>query len=127
MNLSVRVISTSIVLATLFQIFGCATILSNPNQQINVASDPDGAKVYIGGQYVGETPVMYKVDSRKTHNIEFRKEGYKTKTYYLGNFVGGGWVVLDVLFGLVPVIIDAATGSWYYASEDNIKVALEKE
>ncbi len=41
--------------------------------------------------------------------------------------MGGGWVVLDVIFGLVPVIVDAATGRWFYPSEDNVKVALEKE
>jgi hypothetical protein len=28
-------------------------------------------------------------------------------------FVGAGWIVFDVLTGFVPLIIDAATSSWY--------------
>ena len=28
-------------------------------------------------------------------------------------FVGAGWILLDLCLGLVPVIIDATSGSWY--------------
>ncbi len=28
-------------------------------------------------------------------------------------FVGAGWIVLGFLTGLVPLIVDAATGAWY--------------
>ena len=34
--------------------------------------------------------------------------------------VGAGYVVLDVLGGLLPVIIDAATGSWYVLSTNTV-------
>ena len=42
------------------------------------------------------------------------------------NHVGAGWIVLDVLCGLVPVIIDAATGAWCDLDQKNIKAVLEK-
>ena len=116
-----------IIPVVIFNLLGCATVFHNPSHPINVNSDPAGAKIYIDGHYVGETPVVYKVDGRETHEIEFRKEGYKSKAYHLENFVGGGWVVLDIIFGLVPVIVDAATGQWFYPSEENVIIALEKE
>jgi hypothetical protein len=53
-------------------------------------------------------------------------DGYKSKTYNVTNHVGAGWIVLDVLCGLVGVIIDAATGSWYELDQKNINVILEK-
>jgi len=127
MNVKACFFSKLLIGLIIFSLFGCATVFHNPSHPINVNSDPGGAKIYIDGIYVGETPVVYKVDGRKTHEIEFRKEGYKSKAYHLENFVGGGWVVLDIVFGLVPVIVDAATGQWFYPSEDNVKVALEKE
>jgi hypothetical protein len=35
---------------------------------------------------------------------------------------GGGWIVLDVLAGLVPVIIDAATGEWSSVDEEDCRL-----
>ncbi len=119
---------TLVAVVVVSSLLGCATLLRNPNQKLNILSDPESAKVYANGQYLGETPVQYKLDARKTYILEFKKEGYKTKTYSLGNFVGGGWVVLDIFVGgLIGIIVDAATGSWYYLVEDNVSVPLEKE
>ena len=123
----VGLFSKVVVVIVVLNFIGCATVFHNPNHEINFASNPDSAKVYIDGQYVGETPVVYKVDARKTHDIEFRKDGYKSKTYHLENFVGGGWVVLDIVLGLIPVIVDAATGQWFYPTAEDVQVALEKE
>ena len=53
-------------------------------------------------------------------------EGYKSITRNVTNKVGAGWVILDVLGGLVPIIIDAVTGAWYDLSEKNVDVNLDK-
>lgn len=124
---NVGLFSKAAVIIVVLNLFGCATIWHNPNHEINFTSDPDSAKVYIDGQYVGEAPVVYKVDARKTHDIEFKKEGYKNRTYQLEKSVGAGWVVLDIIFGLIPVIIDAATGQWFNPSDEDVQVGLEKE
>jgi glycerol-3-phosphate acyltransferase PlsY len=41
--------------------------------------------------------------------------------------VGAGWVVLDVLGGLIPVIVDAATGDWKKLDQDAVNAVLEKQ
>jgi len=41
--------------------------------------------------------------------------------------VGAGWVILDILGGLIPVIVDAATGDWHYLDQTNVNAALEKQ
>ena len=46
---------------------------------------PDGAKLYINGDYIGETPVVF-TDRRgfpKRLHIQIRKEGYKDLDFYL--------------------------------------------
>jgi len=89
----------------------CATVFKGSREEINFNSDPQRAEVYVNGNLMGETPVALKLESKKGYTIEFKKEGFKTKTVNIANNIGVGWIILDVLFGLVPVIVDAATGS----------------
>jgi hypothetical protein len=41
--------------------------------------------------------------------------------------LNAGYVVVDVLLALVPVIIDAATGSWYTLAPSPMNVMLQPE
>jgi len=34
--------------------------------------------------------------------------------------------VLDILGGLIPIVIDAATGDWNKLDQDSVNAALEK-
>ncbi len=122
-----KIISLVILLSFVFMFSGCAAIFKGSNSKLNLSSDPGGAKVYVNGIYYGTTPIRIKLKSNKTYSIEFRKEGYRTVTRNITNHVGAGWIVLDVLAGLIPVIIDAATGSWYELDQDNVNALLEKQ
>ena len=95
--------------------------------KIDFSSSPSGAKVYVNGQYMGTAPLQLKLESKHGYTIEFRKEGYESKTVVITNSVGAGWIVLDVLFGLVPVIVDAATGNWYSLDQEHVNGALEQQ
>ena len=105
----------------------CAAVFKGTSDNVDFSSEPDGAKVYVNGVLRGTTPVKLKLESKRTYNIEFKKEGYETRNFTLTNHVGVGWVILDVIFGIVPVVVDAATGSWYVLDQDYVKVEMEKE
>jgi len=107
-------------------IYGCATILKGSIDQVDVSSDPNGAKIYVNGEFLGKTPVHLRLPAKKTFFIEFVKDGYEKKTYVLNSSVGAGWIVLDVLFGLIPVVVDASTGAWYEFDDNTARVYLEK-
>lgn len=115
-----------VVIILVLQLMGCATIFKGTNSHLGMHSNPSGAEVFINGKYMGKTPITLKLSSKSTYMIEFKKEGYKTISRNVTNKVGAGWVILDVLAGLVPVIIDAVTGSWYHLDEKNVDVQLEK-
>lgn len=125
---SVRSIGTAISLAVIFSLLvnSCATIFHGSTDQVGFSSDPTGAKVYINGQFMGTTPFELRLEAKKTYTIEFRRDGYQNRTMYLNNHVGVGWVVLDVIFGLVPVIVDAATANWYHLDQDHVAAPLER-
>ena len=122
-----RTIASFTILVFLFMISGCATVFKGTNEEVQFHSDPQRAEVYVNGVKMGETPLTLKLESKKTYTIEFRAEGYESKTYNITNSVGAGWVILDILMGLIPVIIDAATGAWYGLSTHNVNMVLRKQ
>ncbi|MBI5574395.1 MAG: PEGA domain-containing protein [Elusimicrobia bacterium] len=116
-----------VVLVVSSFLLGCATIFKGGKQKIGFSSDPDGAKVYVNGQNMGKTPFELQLKVDKSYNVEFRKEGYESRTVALTNSIGAGWIILDVVFGLYPIIIDAATGNWYSLDQDHVNAALEQQ
>ena len=113
--------------ASIFIFNGCATIFHGSTDKVDFSSDPSGAKVYVNGQLMGTAPFELKLESKHSYTIEFRKEGYDNRTVILTNSVGGGCIVLDVLFGFLPIIVDAATGNWYSFDQEHVNAALEKQ
>ena len=105
----------------------CALDFKGTKEEVVFGSDPQRAEVYVNGVRMGETPLTLKLVTKQTYAIEFRREGYKPKSVQINNKVGAGWVVLDIVLGLVPVVIDAATGAWYSLDQKNINMVLEKQ
>ncbi len=103
---------------------GCATLFASKSKELSLISDPQGAEVYINGSRVGVTPMNFRVDNNKPQTVTFRKAGHKEVSCHLTTKTGAGWIVLDVLAGLVPVIIDAATGDWKQLDGSSCSVAL---
>lgn len=108
-------------------LLSCATIFKGSTDDVSFSSEPSGAKVYVNGNLLGTTPVQLELKSKSSYTIEFKKEGYETKTVLLNNSVGAGWIILDILGGLIPVIIDAATGNWYELDQEHVNAVLEAQ
>jgi hypothetical protein len=106
---------------------GCALIFQGTSQNVNFDSGPGAAELWVNGAKVGVTPVKIELKRNQEYTIEFKKEGYQTKSYRITNGIGAGWVILDILGGLIPVVIDAATGAWYSFDQTSINAVLEKQ
>lgn len=105
----------------------CATLFGSTKAQVYTSSDPKGADVYVNGVRMGTTPFTLNLAKNQEYMLEFKKDGYKTIGQKINSKVGAGWVILDVLGGLVPVVIDAATGNWKKLDQEQVNVMLEKE
>src|SRR5690606_1895242 len=79
---------------------------------VTFTSDPPGAEVMVDGLPVGQTPVQTWVDNRRDHLVTVHDETGQQVTCLMRSTLGAGWLVLDILLGLVPVIVDAATSGW---------------
>ena len=123
-----RFLAVICIVATLSMLFNqCALIFSGTKSNVGFDATPTSCEVYVDGVKLGTTPCKIELKRDKEYTIEFRKAGYGTRTYKISNSVNAGYVVLDVLGGLIPVIIDAATGSWYSFDQYNINTVLEKQ
>jgi hypothetical protein len=109
-----------------FLIAGCGALFNGATTPVSMNSNPIGAQVLLDGDPVGATPVTIDISVKEEHRVVFRMDGYGDVTCILNRSVGGGWVILDILGGLFPIIIDAATGSWYELSEDTCNVTLPR-
>jgi hypothetical protein len=114
-----------VVAALIFN--GCALLFQGTSQNVSFDSVPGAAEVWVNGAKVGVTPCRIALKRNQEYTIEFKKQGYETKSYRITNSIGAGWVILDLLGGLIPVVIDAATGAWYSLDQDNVNAVLEKQ
>jgi len=121
--------TTGLILIVLLVILsgGCATLFKGSTEEVNFSSNTSGAKVYVNGVLRGETPLPLKLKSDATYTIEFRKEGFKNRTVVINSDVGAGWIILDILGGGIPIIVDAISGDWHGLDQENVNAALEKQ
>jgi hypothetical protein len=126
-----RTVNWALFIVVIYGMIGCATIFKGSTDKVNFSSNPATTKVYVNGQYMGATPFELMLPSKNTYTIEFRKEGYESKTMILTNSVGAGWIILDVLFGFgtigVPILVDAVTGNWYNLDQEHVAAVLEAQ
>ena len=117
----------ALLIIAVFTLQSCATLFAPKKTTVAVTSEPRGADVIVNGYKMGVTPVELSLDNDKDYAIEYKKEGYEKVVKMIGTKTGAGWIILDVLFGLVPVIVDAATGDWKKLDTNQVNVMLEKE
>jgi hypothetical protein len=123
-----KFISLILLLSFALVFSGCAAVFKGDSSNIGLNSNPSGALVYANGAEVcSSTPCSVKLKSNQNWNLLFKKNGYKEKTILVSYKIGGLWVVLDIIFGLVPLIVDAATGSWNDLDTPNVNVTLEAQ
>jgi len=102
----------------------CAALFNSGGGRVSFMSNPSSAEVIVDGQSLGRTPVTLQLDRKQTHQVTIKKDG-KVRNYILNTKIGAGWIVLDVLAGFVPIVVDAATGSWYSLTPKSVNAQLQ--
>jgi hypothetical protein len=106
---------------------GCGVILNGTRQNVMANATPEVAKVTTTpstGEY--QTPISLKLERKKSYSIKFERAGYSPATVEIQNRLQAGILILDIVFGLVPVIVDAATGAWYKLTPNSALVAMTR-
>lgn len=104
---------------------GCGALFNGGPAKVTFTSSPEGAEVWINGMRRGTTPTVLDLQKNQDYTVVFKLPGHKDVATTISKKVGAGYVVLDVLGGLLPVIIDAATGSWFVLSTNAVHGTLD--
>ncbi len=116
-----------VLITFVFMLSNCATIFKGEYRDVRINSEPDDTQVFVNGEFQGRTPLKLELRPDESYTIEFRRKGYKTEVRQIQNKIGVGWIVLDVIFGLVPVLVDALTGAWYEFDQRYVNAILERQ
>jgi hypothetical protein len=130
--------SRILLLLLLISLSSCASIFGNKRQEIEFNSEPAGAKVYLNGKYIGNTPVKYNIGvsnsaieadngkwdiGDKYHDITYVKDSFYKEEFTIHRSRGGTWSMhtknnilcgIDLFFSIplffIPAIIDLDVG-----------------
>jgi hypothetical protein len=125
------------LLATLFLLSGCASIVSKVTYPISISSNPVGAKVSITDKkgieiYQGNTPASLYLRagsgyfSKAEYLVTLSSPGYDDKTMPV-HFKLDGWYIGNIVFGglIGMLIVDPATGAMWKIENEHISENLQ--
>lgn len=122
-----KTLLTTLTTSALLAVAGCATLFNADTKPVSMGSNPTGAEVWIGNVKRGTTPLSIDLGNHSGHTIIFRMDGHDDAICELRASVGAGWVILDILGGLIPVVIDASTGAWKSLDSQTCNVSLVRK
>lgn len=119
-----------IFLAVTVLFSSCATILTGTRAKVRVSQGNTPAQVFLNGNYIATTPCKVRIPKNLLRNgkavLTIKAEGYKEQTITVDGRVRVGWVIFDVLTGVVGLAVDFGTGAIYKPNTKMIQYNLEK-
>ena len=104
-------------------VVGCGALFYGSTQTISVKSVQRGSNIEVDGQTF-VSPASIELRRNGEYVVTISKEGFETQQVRILRNVSGGIVILDVLGGIIPLLIDGLMGTWYKLSPQEIDVNL---
>ena len=117
------------VASSAFLLTGCGAILHGSRQDIAVQSSVPGTTVQTSPTSMSTAaPGTLNLERKNNYVLTFSAPGYQSANVAVTNSIGVGTVIADVLLtGLVGVVVDGLTGSWYGLNPETASATLVKQ
>lgn len=114
----------AVVILTAFFTVGCATVFTGTSDTVTIKSEPSGAKIYLNGNYEGDTPTSLILKRDKDYNVMLKKAGFENTSATITR----SFNAVSILNLLSPLcwIVDVVTGALWKFDRNTITVTLEK-
>ena len=129
-----KTVSQFIALITLLMLFSsCATVFGGKMNTISIqqanqqSTQVENVKVFLDGELLGNAPLKMRVSKYRIQEaslIEIKSDGFETIEYQIVRRPHVGYVLLDVVTGAIPLIIDVINGNIYRPNTRHIKYDL---
>jgi hypothetical protein len=140
----------AVILIVCFTLNSCGLILRGKKQDIEFTSNQPDIEIWLDGEKIGEikefksyydqftengvvkkesieNKASVSLERKTRHLLEFKKNGYITKSIRIDRTPSNFIVFLDSFFLLVPLIPDFATGAIYDLEADITNIILTKQ
>jgi hypothetical protein len=119
---------------------GCATIVGDSKQNVQLNSTPEGAQVTITNQdgkrvSTGETPMSVTLETSagyfdgEEYQVTFAKAGFEERTVTVSASPNGWYIAGNLLVGgfIGWLVVDPLTGAMYSLSPDEVSAELGQD
>lgn len=115
-------------LALICLLTGCGAIIHGTRQDITAQSALEEARLTINPEgSVRTTPATLNLERKRSYLLTFSSPGYESESLEIKNGLNGWVLTADILLGLVGVVVDGLTGSWYTLKPDLATVTLRRD
>ena len=115
----------------------CAMLFNKKDVEVSFKSYPEGAKVFVDGDVVGQTPITTRIKPTRDYDILYVKDGYANREFKIKRVIGDSTLrpafentmcVLDVFPGmfLIVPIVSAFSNSCAHFDSYSYHKALDK-
>ena len=123
----------ALIISSVFLFQNCAIITklsSKKSQIIPVTSNPQGAKIIVDGEEIGNTPLNLELKRKKRHTILIEKQGYNPLEIGIARKISKSSIFGITLTGCIYAglggLIGYGLGSWLsVAIEDSDNLAIK--
>jgi hypothetical protein len=106
------------VVALVFSLTSCATVITGKHDVLNVNSSPTGASFTTSTGAQGTTPAKIEVPDDVDVEFRFQMPGYADGSVTAAKYMSG-WVWGNILIGgIIGLVIDFASGGIYTHDRD---------
>ena len=104
---------------------GCGTLKHGSTQNLDISSNPIGAKVTVDGKDLGQTPMTIELPRKNNHTLSVALAGYQNFQIIIDR-KWSKWAIGNILLGgPIGLIIDHSTGGMYRLDRTQIVAQLE--
>lgn len=121
------------LICVMLLVSSCATILGGKKNTISVKQNGsinelvENVGVYLDGEFIGNTPLKIRISKYKIQEgsiIEIKSVGFETIEYEIVRRPHVGYVLLNVVTGALPLIVDVLNGNIYRPNTRQIEYDL---
>ncbi len=106
----------------------CATVMKEEWEEIQIDTEPSGAKVTVNNGQICHTPCHLELERGRSFQLQISKEGFKPQEYRINGKSFDPWIWGNLVFIVgfpIGVAIDFYTGYAYDFSPSRIKTQLK--
>ena len=104
----------------------CGTIIHGTTQDVDMASAPSDAEVWVDGAKMGTTPTRITLKRNDSHMIKFTKDGYEPVEVKIETEISA-WIIGNIIFGgIIGCGIDFISGGAYNLDKERLDIVLPK-